>query len=131
MADQIFISYARKDKAVAKTLAEALRPLGVYPWLDEFELKPDIAWEDQIRAALVGSKAMVVVLSDGPASPNVAFEAGAAMAHGAQIIAVITGQSTDARMFSKSTAIYALNSADFETAAQEVVAAIDKHTLIV
>lgn len=56
----VFISYNNKDKAEVKEIARQLQGKGMKPWLDEWEIRPGLSWQNaldqqisQIHAAAV------------------------------------------------------------------------------
>ncbi len=63
MAD-IFISYSRKDVAVAQRLQEALSQRGKDVWIDLENIPPSAEWMARIEQAIDASGAVVVLLSD-------------------------------------------------------------------
>jgi hypothetical protein len=46
---KVFISYARKDKEVARSLYNDLKNAGVQAWLDTEDLLPGQNWKREIR----------------------------------------------------------------------------------
>src|SRR5690348_15168691 len=72
---QFFISYARKDKAIALRLKADLEHLGFQIWLDLNEILPGQRWDDSIRNAIKQSCALLYLASpNSRASDNVANE---------------------------------------------------------
>lgn len=61
MAD-VFISYAREDRAVAAQVAGALQALGIQAFWDT-EIPPGQAWDEYIESKLTGCRAVVVLWS--------------------------------------------------------------------
>jgi len=88
MENHIFISYAHKDKDLAKDLADELKEEGLHPWFDEYELRPGESWEDQLRNGLEKSNLLILLFSAGEPSPNVLFEAGVALAKGTKVVVI-------------------------------------------
>ncbi|MFA5924482.1 MAG: toll/interleukin-1 receptor domain-containing protein [Methylococcaceae bacterium] len=88
MGNQIFISYAHKDKNLAKELADELKEEGLHPWFDEYELRPGESWENQLRNGLEKCNLLIVLYSAGEPSPNVLFEAGVALAKGTKVVII-------------------------------------------
>lgn len=61
MAD-VFISYAREDRALAEQVARALQARGVESFWD-VEIPPGQAWDDYLASKLAGCRAVVVLWS--------------------------------------------------------------------
>jgi hypothetical protein len=75
----IFISHAVDDQPFAEELSRALRAKGI-DVKSTWELGNDAAAEEELRRALTGASACVVLLSDSALlSPSVFFELGAAI----------------------------------------------------
>lgn len=60
---QIFISYASEDRAVARRLYNDLAAAGLTPWLDTERLLPGQRWADVIADAIQHSSHFIVLLS--------------------------------------------------------------------
>jgi anti-anti-sigma factor len=60
---RVFLCHSSTDKAAVRDLRQRLLQLGVKPWLDEVDLLPGQLWEKEIPAAVRGSDAIVVCLS--------------------------------------------------------------------
>ncbi|MEL6317577.1 MAG: TIR domain-containing protein, partial [Pseudomonadota bacterium] len=58
----VFISYARRDSALAERLAETLTALGLNVWWDR-RLLPGEDWEMEIERRIDGAKAVIVIWS--------------------------------------------------------------------
>src|SRR5512140_1955375 len=68
----IFISYSRKDAALAQQLAGDLRNIGVEAWIDVDGIQAGVNWSNTIQAALDECALMILILSpDSSASLNV------------------------------------------------------------
>jgi hypothetical protein len=52
MKDQIFISYAKEDRAFAINICEQLKKYGFHPWLDVIDLLPGQEWRVEIKKAI-------------------------------------------------------------------------------
>jgi hypothetical protein len=70
----VFLSYSRKDEAlveaIERVLVAALRPYGLEPWLDKWELRPGFAWQPNVVQALRDSRAVITFIGPegfGPA----------------------------------------------------------------
>lgn len=75
-AFDVFISYASRDREVAKRLANELAKHGLRAWIDEYNLKMGEKWEEQIRDAINNSRLCLVLLSNAtiPLKPWVSKE---------------------------------------------------------
>ena len=62
VADEVFISYSRKDKAFVTRLHDSLKSKGRNPWLD-WKMDPLERWEESIRHAIDRAIAVIIVLS--------------------------------------------------------------------
>lgn len=62
MATDLFISYAREDRAFVERLEEALRDREREVWIDH-EIRPSEPWRDRLAKAIEGANACVFVLS--------------------------------------------------------------------
>jgi hypothetical protein len=60
---QIFLSYAREDKAQVEKVYRRLKQEGHKPWLDTFDLLPGQRWEREIPNALRASDFILVLFS--------------------------------------------------------------------
>lgn len=60
---KVFISYARKDEALAGKVAATLEEAGLDAWYDKREIMPGENWADNIAKGLKESDAMVVLLT--------------------------------------------------------------------
>lgn len=77
----VFLSYADGDRDVAAELKEALESEGLRCFVAEKDIRAATVWENEIRAALLGSKRILLLLT--PRSVNrswVLVETGAAWA---------------------------------------------------
>lgn len=82
MASDIFISYAREDRATAQSLADAFVAKGRTVWWDR-EIQGGSAFATEIEKALAGARLVVVLWSpDAVASDFVRDEARRAMRNG-------------------------------------------------
>jgi len=128
MTTHVFISYSGEDEEVARELAHNLARKGVEAWFDRDELKPGESWKQQIKRALNGSDAVVVVLGAGGPRANVLVEAGMAMGQGKKILPVIVDEKADVDVFSKLRLIRATNEDEIDTAADQVIAFVAQET---
>jgi len=65
---QVFISYAKEDRDVARRLREALNEAGVNVWIDSVNLSPGCDWNLSIREAIHSSRYFLAVLSPNSVS---------------------------------------------------------------
>jgi hypothetical protein len=71
----IFISYARKDEAVALQLTDDLTGRGIQTWIDQVNIRPGQRWDKMVQEALLQAPLMLLLLSHGSSySENVADE---------------------------------------------------------
>jgi nucleoside 2-deoxyribosyltransferase len=86
-----FISYSRNDAAFAASLRNEIERLGVTAWLDVRDMPPGDSVYDNLRQAIEGSDALILVVPEtGTSQANAAiFEAGAAKALGKPVLAVM------------------------------------------
>ena len=64
MANQVFISYSRKDDAIMRRIVAFLRGEGINVWVDNEKLIPGTPiWEEEIEKAIKAAGAIVVVMS--------------------------------------------------------------------
>jgi hypothetical protein len=92
----IFISYARRDRAEAERIVSELRKANLSGWMDASDLATGSSIASEVRNALNHASAVLVLLS--PASLHsqwVQFEIGAAEALGKPIIPVLIEGGAD------------------------------------
>ena len=88
--DQIFISYSSKDADFVSRLASSLEHAGISAWVDRKAIRGGDRWMDVLANAMVGSSAVVLVISpDSVKSPWVMKEISFAARRGMQVIPVI------------------------------------------
>ncbi len=122
---KVFISYAHKDIEAAKELADKLKERGVQPWLDEDNIKPGVSWAEQIKAAVVDSGTVVVILGEGEPSPNVLVEAGMAMGQGKPVLPVVVGENPYTGIFSNLQQVYVYGHNGLDAAADQIARFVD------
>jgi len=66
--NQIFISYAKEDRAVAEELYHDLKNNGFHPWIDVVNLLPGQEWELEIKKAINNSSIFIACLSSNSVS---------------------------------------------------------------
>jgi TIR domain len=85
----VFISYSRKDVALARKLQSRLGKLGVRAWLDVKQVHEGKSVLREIENALRTASCYVVLMSDEAlTSPKVNFEIGAAIGQEKRLIPV-------------------------------------------
>src|ERR1700689_74083 len=60
---QVFLSYASEDNAVAGRVAQALKDSGSSVWLDNWELAAGDSIVDRVEAAMAATDLLIVLLS--------------------------------------------------------------------
>jgi hypothetical protein len=70
MGDHIFICYARKDARFVLRLAARLKARGVPVWLDQWDIKGGMDWEQSVDSALHNCAQFLIVLSPVAVASN-------------------------------------------------------------
>lgn len=92
----VFISYATGDSAIADELRNDLEKKGLKCFMAEKDIQVATEWQDSIRAALIGSKRVLVLLTPRSVNrPWVLMETGAAWALGKKLIPALSHVSTN------------------------------------
>jgi hypothetical protein len=87
----LFISYAAGDTAIADELRSDLERVGLRCFMAEKDIQVATEWQDSIRAALIGSKRILVLLTPRSINrPWVLMETGAAWALGKPLIPALS-----------------------------------------
>jgi len=87
----VFISYASGDSPVADELRRDLEMNGLKCFMAEKDIQVAAEWQDSIRAALIGSKRVLVLLTPRSLNrPWVLMETGAAWALGKTLIPALS-----------------------------------------
>ena len=87
----VFISYATGDSAIAEELRNDLEVKGLKCFMAEKDIKVATEWQDSIRAALHGSRRVLVLLTPRSINrPWVLMETGAAWALGKPLIPALS-----------------------------------------
>lgn len=87
----LFISYAAGDSAIADELRIDLERNGLKCFMAEKDIQVAAEWQDSIRAALIGSKRVLVLLTPRSINrPWVLMETGAAWALGKPLIPALS-----------------------------------------
>jgi hypothetical protein len=97
---RVFLSYARKDDALARKLAERLSNVGFTVWLAEDEIVPGENWAKKVGKALDASELMVFLLTPGALQSDsvrqdIEFAITARRLEG-RVFSVFVGSSRDA-----------------------------------
>jgi hypothetical protein len=86
----IFLAYAKPDRAWAEQFQAALQASGVDVWFDEAEIQPGDEWQQPLEFALRESKTLVLILTpDSISDPWTLFELGAAIGDHKRIIPIV------------------------------------------
>ena len=87
---KIFLSYSRKDSAVARKLIDAFKEMGHDPWVDWEDIPPAVGWLEQIFRGIEGSDAFFFLVSpDSVASDVCSVEVGKAEENKKRIIPIV------------------------------------------
>src|ERR1044072_3894836 len=101
---KVFISYSRKDEALASKVVAILEEAGLDAWYDKREIMPGENWAEKIAQGLKESDAMVVLLTpDAIESGTVLLDINYALmekAYNKRLIPVIVGEMEE---FSKES----------------------------
>lgn len=96
---KVFISYSRKDEALAEKVVASLEEAGLDAWYYEHEIVPGENWAESIARGLRESSAMVVLLTHNSLDSDLVrldidFALGES-AYNRRLIPVIVGEPTD------------------------------------
>jgi hypothetical protein len=69
MGFDVFLSHNSKDKPDVKALGMALKQRGLSVWLDEWELRPGLTWQDALDDIIGGCKAAAVCFGGSGVGP--------------------------------------------------------------
>jgi WD40 repeat protein len=87
---KIFLSYSRKDSAVARKLIDAFKDMGHDPWVDWEDIPPAVGWLEQIFQGIEGSDAFFFLVSpDSVASEVCGVEVSKAEENNKRIIPIV------------------------------------------
>jgi len=124
----VFVSYSRVDRRMVEELVEALARRGKRAWVDLEDIPPSAAWMEEIRSAIDGSQAYLVVLSpDFARSPVCSEELLHAEEAGKRIVPVLVSPTDPATVpgaLARLNWIDATND-DLESACDAVVLALE------
>lgn len=121
---KLFVSYSKKDRNWAKTLARLLEERGFSPWLDEHDIQPGTNWEDEVKKAVAESDAVIAVLGEGKLSPKVLVEVGMALGQQKPVMPVVVGKYTDPGYLSSISKHEAIKTNNADVAARQIVRAV-------
>jgi hypothetical protein len=65
----VFLSHNSKDKPAVKSLGGALKQRGLSVWLDEWELRPGLTWQDALEDIVTGCKSSAVCFGGSGVGP--------------------------------------------------------------
>jgi hypothetical protein len=86
----IFFSYSRADSSFVLDLAERLRAVGIYTWVDQLQIPSGARWDQAVEDALMSSLGLVAVLSPSSvASQNVMDEVSYAIDQRKHVIPIL------------------------------------------
>lgn len=63
MANEIFISYSRRDLGFVRKLDQAFRDVGIDPWVDWEDIPPNADWRSEIALGIEGADSFIFVIS--------------------------------------------------------------------
>jgi len=69
MSFDVFLSHNSKDKPDVERLGEALKKRGMTVWLDEWELRPGLSWQDALEEIVTNCKSAAVCVGDDGIGP--------------------------------------------------------------
>ena len=70
MSSEVFVSYARTDRARVMNLVERMRSAGIGVWVDEGGIHGASLWGQEIVDAIDASKVMILMISDSSISSD-------------------------------------------------------------
>ncbi len=65
----VFLCHNNRDKAVVKRIGQKLRQQGLLPWLDEWELRPGMPWQNILEEQIQKVKAAAVFVGENGVGP--------------------------------------------------------------
>jgi hypothetical protein len=69
MTFDVFLSHNSRDKPAVKSLGTALKQRGITVWLDEWELRPGLTWQDALEDIITGCKSAAVCFGGAGLGP--------------------------------------------------------------
>jgi GTPase SAR1 family protein len=70
----VFLVYNSKDRPAVMAIGERLRERGILPWLDIWEIRPGLRWQEQLERQLSSIKSAAVFIGARGAGPWQALE---------------------------------------------------------
>lgn len=93
---EVFISYAREDRALVAQLHALLEAQKSEAWVDWDDIPPSVEWFEEIRAAILSAQVIVFVISPYSLASTVCMqELGHADKHGKRIIPVVVRETQE------------------------------------
>ena len=65
----IFLCHNSEDKPVVKEIGEQLKKRGILPWLDEWELRPGVLWQEVLEKQIKNIKSVAVFIGRNGTGP--------------------------------------------------------------
>jgi GTPase SAR1 family protein len=65
----VFLCYNSDDRAEVKNVGEQLKERGILPWLDEWELRPGLPWQEKLEEQIGQIKSAAVFVGSGGVGP--------------------------------------------------------------
>jgi WD40 repeat protein len=65
----VFLCHNSKDKAQVMAAGERLKERGILPWLDIWEIRPGVRWQQELRRVIKSVKTVAVFIGPGGAGP--------------------------------------------------------------
>ena len=129
---EVFISYARKDKAFVLRLHDALKKIDREVWVDWTGIPPAAKWMNVIKSAIISSDSFIFVISPNSLNSKVCHrELQYAVRHHKRLIPIVMRDiDSDKVVPDKLSELHYLffrENDDFETSFKELVRAIDTH----
>jgi len=65
----VFLCHNSMDKPAVKLIAEELQKSGIRPWLDEWELRPGLPWQEMVESQIGNIKSAAVFVGESGLGP--------------------------------------------------------------
>ena len=65
----VFLCYNNVDKAAVKKIGEQLKERGIFPWLDDWELRPGIPWQHLLEEQIGQIKSAAIFVGKNAIGP--------------------------------------------------------------
>jgi hypothetical protein len=69
MSFHVFLSHNSKDKPAVKQLGTELKERGLNPWLDEWELRPGLGWQDALEDIIKTCQSAAICVAENGIGP--------------------------------------------------------------